>query len=288
MERELWKSLYALALRLDKPWGDWLYSNADVAAVYFWGVLHDRSLTWATTASNWDADLCPQPLISESVLSRRLRKPGFEVFLRELESVYLSLALVQRMWLRIIDGKALTVSKISKDPDATFGRGAGGIERGYKLHAVWGGGPLPIVWDVKPLNVSEKRVARHLLNHLPGSGYVLADGEYDSNRLYNLAHQSGYQLLAKKMRGGLGHRRHSLWRLRYIAQLNSHSGRKLYRGRKKVECDFGNLTNFSGGYIGLPPFVRRLHRVRNWIHAKLLANAVRWFRKHKPAALALA
>jgi hypothetical protein len=30
----------------------------------------------------------------------------------------------------------------------------------------------------------------------------------------------------------------------------------------------------------LPPWVRRFPRVRNWVNAKLLINAARWFRNH--------
>jgi hypothetical protein len=48
--------------------------------------------------------------------------------------------------MQIIDGKALAVSGVSKDPDTGYGRGAGGKQKGYKLHAVWGAGPMPIAW----------------------------------------------------------------------------------------------------------------------------------------------
>lgn len=280
MEREFWKLLYAVAVHLDKPWGNWLYAEADVAAVYFWAVLNDRPAIWATEPSNWDKQLCPRPLISQSRLSRRLRRPDFGEFLGSIEQFYLGLAMTRFVWLRVIDGKSLAVSRISKDRDATFGRGVGGPAKGYKLHAVWGGGPLPIAWQITPLHVNEKRIARGLLHNLPGGGYLLADGEYDSNRLYDLAHESGYQLVTRKIRGGLGHRRHSVWRLRSIELLGNHFGRHLYHYRKQIERDFANFTSYGGGLTGLPPWVRRLHRVRNWVHAKLLINALRWFQIH--------
>ncbi len=57
-------------------------------------------------------------------------------------------------------------------------------------------------------------------------------------------------------------------------------GKKLYRFRRQIERDFGNLFSFGGGLTRLPPWVRRFPRVRNWVNAKLLINAARWFRNH--------
>ena len=48
MERELWQALYLLAVGLDKRWGRWKYSTAEIVVVYFWAVLHDRPTSWAT------------------------------------------------------------------------------------------------------------------------------------------------------------------------------------------------------------------------------------------------
>lgn len=57
-------------------------------------------------------------------------------------------------------------------------------------------------------------------------------------------------------------------------------GKRMYRYRRQIERDFGNLTSFGGGLICLPPWVRRFTRVRNWVHAKFLINAARWFGNH--------
>jgi len=35
MERELWRTLYLLAVKLDNPWGRRRYSTAEVLGVYF-------------------------------------------------------------------------------------------------------------------------------------------------------------------------------------------------------------------------------------------------------------
>src|SRR5690242_9631225 len=58
------------------------------------------------------------------------------------------------------DGTALPVSGVSKDPDARYGRGAGGQAEGYKWHAAWAGRPPPEAWGVTPLNAAATAVAR--------------------------------------------------------------------------------------------------------------------------------
>ena len=288
MERELWKSLYRMGLLLDNPWGHWKFSEADILAVYLWAVVHDRPVVWAAAAENWPDELRPAILPSQSTLSRRLRRTSLQQLMSRIEETWLAISGVALWWLRVIDGKPLSVSAVSKDPDAGYGYGAGAKQKGYKLHAVWGAGPLPVAWGLAPMNVNEKTVGRDLIRSLSGGGYLLGDTEYDSNVLYDLAHQSGYQLLVRKYQGGLGHVRHSPWRLRSIELLKRPFGRFVYRFRRQIERDFGCLTNFAAGLNPLPAWVRRYHRVHHWVHAKLLINAARWFRKHKPAVLALA
>ena len=162
--------------------------------------------------------------------------------------------------------------------------------RGYKLHALYGDGPLPIAWEVVPMNASEQRVARRLLRHLRGAvGYVLADRVYDVNDLYARAADVGHQLLAPRKRpdAGLGHRAHHPNRLRAIEMLEGPCptfGRQLYALRATIERRFGRLTNFGGGVAPLPNWVRTLPRVRLWVHAKLLIDAVRWQLKARLAA----
>lgn len=288
MERELWNSLYRFTTLLDTSPPHWKYTDGDILIIYFWSVVHDRPVKWSSAAENWPDDLRPEVLPSQSQVSRRLRTPSIVQLMCQMEDLWLSLCGASLYWIHVLDGKPLPVSNVSKDPDASFGRGAGGTQRGYKLHAIWGGGPLPTAWAVAPLNVNESRIARDLLNPLPGSGYVLADTELDANILYDIAHESDHQLVVRKRRGNLGHQHHSPWRLRSLELLKTTYGKQLYRYRRQIERDFGNLTSFGGGLIVLPPWVRRMNRVRNWVHAKLLTNAVRWFRRHLPSVLALA
>lgn len=280
MERELWTLLYCMASKLDNGWGKWRYSTADVVMVYFWSVVHDRPMSWSVQKANWSQDLCPKRLPSQSTLSRRMRRDEVLQLMTAIEQAWLGLIGLQLVCM--IDGKPLGVSGVSKDADAAYGRGAGGMQCGYKLHAVWATGPLPVAWALTPMNVSEKTMARQLIPSLPGSGYLLGDPEYDCNALYDLAHSADYQLLAPKRQKqhGLGHRPQSPYRLRSIELMKSKFGKQLYRFRRQIERNFGNLTSFGGGFTCLPPWVRRFPRVRNWLHAKLLVNAARWFQIH--------
>ena len=282
MERELWVVLYEVATKLDKGHGRWKYSTSDIVVVYFWCVLNDRPMTWGLVKTNWPNDLCPKHLPTQSTLSRRMRRSDAQQLMTEIEQTWLALVGVSRYWIRVIDGKPLGVSGVSKDADAAYGRGAGGMQKGYKLHAVWAGGPLPLAWGLAPMNRSEKTMARALIPGLPGEGYLLGDPEFDSNALYDLAHDAGHQLLAPKRQKqhGLGHRRHSPYRLRSIELMKHKFGKAVYRFRRQIERDFGNLVSFGAGLTCLPAWVRRFPRVRNWVHAKLLVNAARWFRNH--------
>ena len=70
-------------------------------------------------------------------------------------------------------GKPLLVGSHSKDPDAAWGRAGRSYAKGYKLHAVYGSSPLPLSWEVAPLNRSEPEVAARLIPALHGGGYLL-------------------------------------------------------------------------------------------------------------------
>jgi hypothetical protein len=58
------------------------------------------------------------------------------------------------------------------------------------------------------------------------------------------------------------------------ATVNS-SGPDPYDRRADIERDFSGLACFGGGLTTLPPWVRRIWRVRAWVMAKLLINAAR-------------
>jgi hypothetical protein len=292
LERELWMALYLLTTVLDNPWGSWRYSTADVLGVYFWAAVHDRPTSWAANPKTWPDDLRPILLPPQSTLSRRLRRPETVELMTAVEQHLLALVVVGNCLVHMVDGKALGVSGVSKDPDAGYGRGAGGMQKGYKLHAVWGRGPMPTAWGLAAINVSEKTMARWLMPDLPGGGYLVGDMQYDVNYLYDAAAESGFQFVAKKTRsrgaGGLGHRRQSAGRLRSIELSKTPFGRALFKQRNAIERCFGAWTSFGGGLGPLPAWVRRFSRVRSWVQAKILVSGLRWLILNAPQRLAFA
>ncbi len=284
MERELWPVLYhhlqltAKEVRQKyvqlQPWV--------IVATLLWAALHDRPIAWACDPHHWSTtSLRPWRIPSEATMSRRADTVATGVFWRALEQRLRGSG--QPALLAFLDGKPLPVGGNSKDPDARWGRGAGGLAKGYKLHTVWSNGVLPQAWEVTPLNVSEKKVARRLSGQLQYGGYLLADGDYDASYLYDAAFARGCQLVApyrKAKHPGCGKHYQSPHRLRSIELLHTSFGRELYGARRQIERRFGNATSFGGGLSPLPAWVRGLPRVRTWVWAKLLINAVRIL-KHK-------
>jgi hypothetical protein len=290
MERELWLALYTFVKPSSLRGKGWLYSTADIVLVYLWAVVHDRPMCWATDKRNWPKDLYPRHLPSQSQLSRRMRGSDVVELMIEIENRFTAFVADDQRLVCVIDGKPLEISNVSKDRQSGYGRGAGGMHRGYKLHAVWADGPVPLAWGLAPMNVSEKTMARLLIPTLPGGGYLLADTEYDANPLHDIAHQAGFQVVAPKRQKnkGIGHRRQSPGRLRSIELMQSSFGKDLFKMRVEIERRFGTLVGSSGGLLCLPAWVRTLCRVRNWVHGKLLINAVRWCRIHAPELIAVA
>jgi hypothetical protein len=287
MERELWELLLHLLTRLCNRWPRGRFGDEEVLAVYLWAVVHDRPVSWACDRGHWPSDLIRYPLPSQPTMSRRLRTASVEQLMNSLEDQLLAISAVKYLWVRVIDAKALPVGGPSKDPDAQWGRGACAVQHGYKFHAVWGFGPLPIAWALAPLNVSEQRLAKELIRDLPGQGYLLGDSQFDSNALYDIAAEAGYQLVAARQRPGtrLGHRSHSPHRLRSIELLQRPFGKGLYKVRVRIEHCFAQLTTFVGGLGPLPFWVRRFSRVRLWVQAKLLINAIRILNQTNPQCL---
>lgn len=287
MERELWPLLYRLLRAVGKDFSQKYvsYQGWVIAAVQLWAALHDRTRAWACQSRHWSTTtLKPPRLPSESTLSRRADGAGVGLLLRALERRLRDTQDPKLVaWL---DGKPLTVSGVSQGPDARRGRGAGGMAKGYKLHAVISGRPMPEAWEVTALNEHEAVVAQRLVGQLSHTGYLLADGNYDSGPLADQAQARGYQLVAPlpAKNAGQGHRPQSASRLRNRDLLAGDFGKDLYRLRGGIERSFGNTTSFAGGLGPLPAWVRRLHRVRTWVWAKLLINAVRILRNQRLTA----
>ena len=258
--------------------------------MYLWAVIHDRPTCWACDPINWPKGLWQRKLPSQSTMSRRLRTTEVQRLLHEMEE---RMARPQQHgeWVLTVDGKPLVVGSHSKDPDAEWGHVRRGWAKGYKFHAVYGKGCIPRSWEATALNVAEPDVAARMIPSLKrGGGYILGDSSYDSNPLHDISLAGGYQLVAqrKRPRAGLGHRYHSTGRLRSIDLLQGNFGQALYCLREDVERQFGWLTNHGGGLAPLPNWVRRFHRVRLWIQAKLLVHAAYLSFRPRPPPLAVA
>jgi len=277
MERERWWRLYTLARELSRGIHRGIqFRVADIVGVFLWAVIHDRPVSWACRRENWPTDGPFRWLPSQSNMSRRLRtRPVIDL----LQAMEQALGTPQSEWLKTIDAKPLPVGASSKDGEARWGRAHRGrvSMNGYKLFTIWGDGPLPIAWYVGGMNEAETKVAERLTPALQGAGYLLGDVRYDSNQLFDAAGERGHQLVAQRAHphADLGHRRHSSFRLRSIELLQGKFGKALYRMRNDIERKYAWLTSFGGGLSPLPSWVRSLHRVRQWVQAKLLINAVR-------------
>jgi hypothetical protein len=274
MERELWKVVYTAIKRVARrfhqkyvhlqPWR--------IAAVLVWAALHDRPVSWACDKRNWRTTRKkPGRLPSEATMSRRAQKTSLALFLNAVGAELKGDG--PPAWELVIDGKPLPVGHCSKDRDAK----SGGLGRGYKLHALWGDRCLPEAWEVTAMRDYEGTVAERLLAQVRGKGFLLGDGNYEANRLYDVADASGYQLLAHPdpRDNGRGHRPQSEHRLAALGVFATGLGWDLYRWRTSIERKFGNLASFGGGLGPLPNWVRRLGRVTRWVWCKLMINAAR-------------
>jgi hypothetical protein len=285
MERELWPSLYRLLRETAKDFHQKYvhYQPWVLVAVLLWAALHDRPASWACQRRHWSPTrLRPARLPSPATLSRRIDGVAVGLFWRALEQRLRDSS--EPALVALIDGKPLPIGGNGKDPDARFGRGAGCIAKGYKLHAIWSTRPVPEAWEVTPLNANEKATAKALVEQLTHGGYLLGDGNYDVSYVYDAADARGYQLVAPYRPAenpGSGKHYQSLHRLRSIAILQSDFGKALYKARTAIERYFGNAGSFGGGLSPLPAWVRGLPRVRTWVWAKLLINGIRIARKHK-------
>lgn len=296
MERELWLELYRTLASLDgpKPSRRFTFADAQVAGVLFWAALHDRPVSWAADAGNWPAEALAAAggrVPDQSTMSRRLRTAGVRDLLGRLHARLAGDGGAGDL-VKVADSKPLPVGAYSVARDARWGRSVRGFCRGYKLHALWGSGVVPVAFEVVPMNASEQRVAKRLFRHLRGGGYVLADSVYDVNALYELAAAMNHRLVSKRKRpgAGLGKGRrggHAPDRVRAIDALEGPCpafGRQLYALRSGIERRFGRLTNFGGGLAPLPNWVRTLPRVRLWVTCKVLIAGIRTLRLQRDAA----
>jgi len=279
------RKLYAAVGKLAKS----QYSDTLIALMYFWCVWHDRPLCWAADPEAYQHRLLrPRKLPSRSQFCRRVDSPRFDQLLARIHQD-LAGALDPADG-GLLDGKPLVVGVASKDRDATRGRVMGGFAKGYKLHVWTTMDRRFVLWSVQPLHVAEQVVAEALIVRLPGfndRALTLADGNYDSQRLYEALEQKNGGLLAKPRGMDLQHP--EPWQAQQAAlHLKNKGGGPVraaamagwkalpeaaafvYRDRIHVEGTLSNLCSFGGGLGSLPAWVRGLKRVRRWVGVKII------------------
>lgn len=275
MERELWPIISRRITQLDHLHrkAPYAHSNGRIVRVFLWAVLHDRPVCWACDRHNWAGVRPPEQLPDQSTMSRRLRRVPV---IQMVEQLIDALEEPDRSRLhKYLDGKPLTVPRHSRDPEATFGRGAGGRDRGYKLHAIYAGTHRPLDWRLTGLHANEHHTAAPMVRGLGDEGYLLADSNYDANHLYQCAGENGHQMVTPRRyrkAKGLGHHRHSPHRRALIARAASPSPYvgQLLQQRRTIETRFAHLTTGVGGLGSLPPWVRRPRRVALWVAGKII------------------
>lgn len=281
MDGKLWAKVYQTVMSLDHPkTKGTTYSDGDIVLVILRASYDERSINWACRPENWQALAGPPRLPSQPTVSRRARTASVRTLLDALQA-WLRRQAPDRRRVRAIDGRPLLISPFSKDRDARWGYAFKGLGFGYKLHALWGTGPVPDAWCLRPLNASEATVAsQDLVSALPATSrkrYLLGDSSYDTNRLHAVVAARGFQLLAPPKRRGkaLGHRPHHPARVQGLRMLKTRYGARLYRQRGLIDRQFGNATFRDEGLGSLPAHVRRLPRVERYVQAKLILNGFR-------------
>lgn len=250
-----------------------VYNDLLVLRMALWSVMHDRPLCWACRRESYSGLFRPRRLLSVSRFSRRLRTFRFRRLL-----VLLHRVLTDRFAgtpLLFIDGKAVPVGEHTTDPDARDGVVTHGrFRKGFKLHALVNSLGFIEKFRVTPLNEGEAKVARKLVSVVENDAVVLADANYDSRKLYNAVGRCGGQLFTPikgEAKAERTLRRMPPTRLAAIELWRDHPdlAAQAMDARGRIEQVFAHLCGFGGGLGPLQAWVRRLHRVRLWISAKI-------------------
>ena len=283
MERQLWNAIVQIVMEVDKPELslNFRFCIDQVLRVWFWAVIHDRPVSWATCPDNWPSDLLQNCIPSDSTMSRRLRSSAVQQTLLLVEQRVLAPKdSTQLVWM--IDGKPLPIGGCSKDRQSGYGRAASSMARGYKLHALIGKNGEISQWRVAPMNKDERTMAKRMVKSSKVVGYIVGDKNYDSNPLHQICDETGrLQLVARRRKGshrGLAKGRHAAGRLRSKDMLEDpfpEFANDLIQQRNSIERFFGNLCNWGGGLACLPSWVRTWKRVHRWVQAKLILSRLK-------------
>ena len=271
MEGQVWCMIEKLLSFVEGSPARCRYRDRDILRVVLWATLKDRPIVWACQPQNWPEDLRPACLPDPSTVSRRWHHPELQQVAYALHDRSIDhLGAVSRY--AALDGRPLLVGGCSKDPDARIGRAAGGLGKGYKMHAVVDRRNVILAYLVRPMNEAEPTVARTLLPKIPAAvTRVVADGVYDSVRLHRVAQATGRKLYTPLRQNRVG-RRQQPRRLQLLRLGQSAAGQRLMRSWDQIERTFGLMSTISFGFKGLPAWARRNHRVFRWMWAKNLLH----------------
>jgi hypothetical protein len=252
------------------------FSDRLIVLMFLWALAHQQPQSWAADRAHCYGPFRPRDLPSVSQFNRRMNHPRTAAI---LAAVHGELAgEITATAISYLDGKPLLVGVASKDPDAARGHVSGGFAKGYKLHAWMSEDRRLPVWCVTPLNADERPTARLLVSQadeLSARSLTLVDQNFDAAALHqDLAARGGRLLVRPK--GAAEHpvtlRQMGAARRELLAVWRQRPGllKMVHRQRANAEGILGNLCAFGGGLIGLPPWVRRLYRVRRWVGGKII------------------
>jgi len=271
------------------------FSDRQITLMYFWSVYHDRCLSWACDRSHYGDWFRPRKLPSISQFTRRVSEDVFQVILQGVHDDLARAGFCSPV--HYVDGKPLTVSPVSKDPDARSGHITGGFAKGYKLHAIVSENRRIMVWSLTPLNVAEQSVAVEMTARLPVAGpgaLTLGDSNFDSAPLHKAQAGRDRLLLTplkaqQRVKDGVHHpvtlRQMGPQRREALEVWKEHPdlARHVLKQRNNVEGVFSVLT--VALHMSHPPaYVRRLRRVKRWGGAKIILYHARLTARERAAA----
>ena len=281
MDRDIWSLIVQATRRLDDaargPGRSRDYSETLIMRLYLLASWFDRPRSWVCQRDHLPRWFRPRQLPSVSQMYRRTSTPAFE---RSLERVKSRLAKqLPPAALLFLDGKPITISENSRDPDARDGWAVCGFAKGYKLHALVDERGFVRDSRVTPLNAAEHEVAIDMAPSVTPGARVVGDGNYDSGPLYRAIEQQDAQLLTPLR--GMAESSARLKRMpasrRHVIDLwkdDPQACRQWEQQRDAIERTFGHMVTVGGGLV-LPDFVRRLPRVRVWVMLKLILHNAR-------------
>lgn len=265
------------------------YTDQQIVAIYYFTVLNNRPVCWACNRDHWPITYLAQwkTLPSQSQMSRRLRTPTVCKLMDQIEQQVLrpqdtkkESASIEMVWY--VDGKPLPISGHSRDRQCGYGKAAGCLARGYKLHLLWGCRGTVADFRVTPMNRDERPMARRMLRNAQIQGYVIGDGNYDDDSLHKICEQRGNLRMITPPRNkkakGFGHHKISLSRRDCMLRQKEPSPefiKGLIKQRIQIEGFFSQQTCSGEGLWSLPPWVRTHARVHRWVQAKLVITTLR-------------